>query len=291
MKKITVLVFISIGIMSCQMNRNQTPYLSTTLCPYSEELGFVPSYVFQIETYAKLETGLDDIQIYTGIGEKDNISSYWIRIKSILGSSFTTIRLQKDESLNICRDTVKYKFSGDSTMIAFEMIHHLSTNEIQYIWLDGDNNRSDQAILISLDHPLKEGKLFPDLTVERLNGEQLSFHGFVGKTVVVNWWFVGCPPCMDEIPGLNKLVEQYKGNPNVVFIAIANSTKEEVTLFLKNNEFNYIQTLANNEARKLLGGAYPVNLIINSEGKIYSFSKGAHVDKYLEMEKILKELH
>ena len=65
---------------------------------------------------------------------------------------------------------------------------------------------------------------------------------------------------------------------------------EEVNDFLENSEFNYIHSLANADAVRILGGAYPVNLIINSEGKIRSFSKGGHADIYHEIDSILKKM-
>jgi peroxiredoxin len=205
-------------------------------------------------------------------------------------SNFFFFFLIKDESLNICKDTVRHKLNGDTTMIAFELIHDFSTNEIQYVWLDENNNRSEKAIIIPFEQPLKEGKKFPDLTVELLNGEKLSFIDFVGKTVVVNWWHIACAPCIAEMPGLNKLVKQYEQNPNVVFVAIAQNKKEHITRFLEEREFNYIQALANEEAAKLFGESFPVHLIINSEGKIHNFSIGGNEEIYIKIEKILNEL-
>ena len=290
MKRVIVLISITIWVISCQMNQKEIPYLSTTLSPYSEELGIVPSYLpkgfVDVETYAKLETGLDDFQVHTGTGKQGNTPAYWMQI----GTTFILTSFKKDESLNICRDTIKHKFSGDTTMITFELIHHLSTDEIQYIWLDEKSNRSEKAIIIDIDHPLRTGKMFPDLTVEQLNGGELSFRDLIGKTVVVNWWQTTCGPCIAEMPGFNKLIEQYKENENVVFIAIAHNKKEDVTRFLEKREFNYIQTLANEDAVKLFLDSYPVNLIINSEGKICDFSRGGHADKYLEIEKAIKKL-
>ena len=291
MKRVIVFVSITIGVMSCQMNHKEIQYLSTTLSPYSEELEIVPSSLpktfFQAETYAKLETGLDDIQVYAGIGKQGDYSGYWMKI----GPVFMLTGLKnKDETLNICKDTVIHKFSGDTTMVVFEIIHHLSTDEIQYIWLDENNNRSIKAIIIPLDHPLQEGKKFPDLFVEQLNGEILSFNDLIGKTVVINWWNIACAPCVAEIPGFNKLVEQYAGNPNVVFYAIAEHQKEEIIHFLESREFNYIQTLANEDAVKLFGKSYPVHVIIDSEGIIAHFARGGSEYQYIEIEKILKEL-
>ena len=292
MKRIYGFVIVTIGIfafLSCRMNQNQVPYLSATLSPYSEELNIIPSSLpkafFQAETYAKLETGLNDIQIHTGSGKQGNTSGYWMQIES----TFILTTLKKDESLNICRDTIRHKFSGDTTMIAFELIHHLSTDEIQYIWLDENNNRSEKAVIINIDFPLKAGKIFPDLTIEQLNGEMLSFNDLIGKIVVVNWWQTTCAPCIAEMPGLNILVEKYKEN-DIVFIAIADNNKEDIARFLESREFGYIQTLSNNDAAKLFGDSYPVHVIINSKGKICSFSRGGSENKYLEIDTILKGL-
>ena len=289
MKRIIVFGLITIGVMSCQMNQKQIPYLSTILSPYSEELDIVPSSLpksfFQAETYTKLETGLDDIQIYIGIGKQGNTTGHWMQI----GTTFILTTLKKDESLNIYRDTIMHKFSGDTTMIAFELIHHLSTDEIQYIWLDEDSNRSEKAVIINIDFPLRAGKIFPDLTIEQLNGEMLSFNDLIGNIVVVNWWQTTCGPCIVEMPGLNKLVEQYK-EKDIVFIAIAHNNKEDVARFLDSREFDYIQTLANNDAVELFGDSYPVHLIINPEGKICSFLRGGSENRYLEIDSILKGL-
>jgi len=286
MNKIIVFVLITIGVMSCMTNQNQNPYLSTKLSPYSEEAGFFIDG-FVLEMYAKLETGLEDFQIYVGTGKLGDRSLSFTKVESLSGinhSSFRQMRRNK-----ISSDTVKISI-GDSALIALEIIHHPSTNEIQYIWLDGNNNRSEKFIITSLDHPLKEGKIFPDLTVEMLNGEKLSFNDFVGKNVVISWWHTSCAPCIAKMPGYNKLVEQYKDNSDVVFVAIAHERKERLTLFLENNEFKFIQTLANEEAQNIFGMTFPKTVIVNSERKIFYYSSGGGEYSYLFVENALKGL-
>jgi thiol-disulfide isomerase/thioredoxin len=296
MNRFFVFGTIAIGLVmfsSCRMNQNQVPYQSTVLSPYSTELGLslIPEWVnpnwFNVETYAKLETGMEDLQMYFGTGKQDDMTAYWLKIEYLSETPFLLMNMKKDESLNICIDTIKYKFKGDSAMIAFEVKHHILTNEIQYVWLEENNERSEKAVIISVDHPLKIGKNVPTLTVEQLNGEKLSFNDLIGKTIVINWWHTTCAPCIAEMPGFNKLVEQY---PEIVFIAIAHNKKEDVIRFLKSRDFNYIQTLANDEAVKIFEESYPVSIIVNPAGKICYYSRGGHTNKYLELEKILKGL-
>lgn len=92
------------------------------------------------------------------------------------------------------------------------------------------------------------------------------------------------------MPGLNQLVEQYKDNPNIVFIAIADNDKDRLPGFLYNHEFNYIQTLANQEARVLFDPIYPQHIIIDSTGEIYHHSSGGKENIYLKIDEKIKEL-
>jgi len=295
MKKIVGFGLIIIGfvvLVSFQQNDNQVAYLSTILSPYSEELNIISSnQSMKIETYASLETGYGGFfKAYIGTGKQGEYPLYWLKMETLAGNTVMIFSMVKDSSLNVCRDTIKTKFNNDTEMLALEVIHNLSTNEIQYIWLDENNNRSEKAIIIPLNNPLQQGKIFPDLTVEQLSGEKLSINDLKGKIVVVNWWSVNCGPCIAEMPGFNKLVEQYKQNPNVVFIAIADNKKEQLTRFFENKEFNYIQTLGNEDVIKIFENGYPVNIVIDSAGKIYFYSHGGHPDMYLEIENILNKL-
>jgi len=315
MKKISVLVLIYIGLVSFQNSYGQVPYLSTKLSPYSLGMGIIPArdavmFLDKVDKYAELETGLVIKGTYTGIekkepmyigtGKKGETSLYWVQF-GILGGGFeVTDKNLKGNSLNICKDTIRriVRNSRDldnNTMIVLEIIHDLTSDEIQYAWLDENNNRSEKVLFIPLDHPLKEGTKFPDLTVKKFNGENLSINKLMGKTVVINYWHMNCGTCIAQIPGLNKLVEKYKKNPNIVFIAITEGVVKDITLktdltrFLNEIKFNYIQTLANEEVYKLFRNAYkdPVDIIINSAGDICYYSRSGYSEKYLELEEVL----
>ena len=309
MKNVIVFLLLSIWLMSTLTVQCQVPYFSTTLSPYSNELNIV-HIPFKIETYAELE-GLP--YAYIGTGMQGDTAFFWMMIdfyvelsnraaadmpaeisKAIVASfaarkHFEYFPIDKEEALHIRRDTIRYKYNNENDMFVLEIIHHLSTGEVQHIWLDDNNNRSEKAVTMPIDQSLKIGKKFPDLTVEKLNGEKLSINDLVGKTVIINWWATHCGPCIAKMPGFNKLVEQYKENPDIVFIAISYDSKERVTRFLENKEFNYIQTLGSKDVLKIFGNAFPVDVIINSEGTISFHSRSGDTDKYLEIEKVINK--
>ena len=58
------------------------------------------------------------------------------------------------------------------------------------------------------------------------DGTTFSSKQYLGKVVVVNFWYAGCPPCRAEAPALNALATQYAGD--VQFIGV-NVTDDSVT--------------------------------------------------------------
>jgi thiol-disulfide isomerase/thioredoxin len=59
-----------------------------------------------------------------------------------------------------------------------------------------------------------------------------------GKTVVYNFWFTSCKPCVAEMPVLNRLSSAYRSD-SVVFIGITFDDKEKVEKFLSSKPFDF----------------------------------------------------
>jgi thiol-disulfide isomerase/thioredoxin len=82
------------------------------------------------------------------------------------------------------------------------------------------------------------GKPFPDFEWEDLSGKKYTNASFKGKTVVLNFWFVACPPCRKEMPTLNAIVKKFKSR-GVVFLAPALDNREKLLAASKKIEFDY----------------------------------------------------
>ncbi len=126
----------------------------------------------------------------------------------------------------------------------------------------------------------KEKTPGPLFEVISLKGETFKLEELKGKYVVLNFWFIHCPPCIKELPQLNKLVAAY-GKRNFVFIAFANDNKYELESFLEKKPFTYniipkglgIALKYNNPAGKSV--SFPSHVIIDPEGEIVFRAEGA----------------
>ncbi|MBK7561559.1 MAG: TlpA family protein disulfide reductase [Chitinophagaceae bacterium] len=115
----------------------------------------------------------------------------------------------------------------------------------------------------------KTGKKFDAFSAYDMNGNLVDTKQLKGKVLVINFWFTTCPPCKAERPYLNQIVDDYKTDPNVVFIAVALDQKEQLSPYLKEHEFKYTVLPDGKKIADSYGiPGYPTQLIVDKEGKI-----------------------
>jgi peroxiredoxin len=135
------------------------------------------------------------------------------------------------------------------------------------------------------------GKDFPQFEAKNLENELFNNNQLIGKKTIIKTWFINCKPCIEEMPELNKLVEQYEGK-DVQFISLALDKRDDLIKFLQKREFKYA-TLPEQEdliKNKLELNTYPTHLIIDKAGKIEKvFSKASELISYLEEDQTEKE--
>ena len=108
----------------------------------------------------------------------------------------------------------------------------------------------------------------PEFEVKTLDGETLRLNELKGKVVVLNFWYIGCVPCQVEMPGLNKLVEEFKLG-EVIFIGFALDDEGHLREFLKKITFKYKIVAGSSSIAKRYGAsAYPTHVIINKQGLV-----------------------
>lgn len=71
----------------------------------------------------------------------------------------------------------------------------------------------------------------PDFTLEDLSGKQTSLKSLRGKVVFLNFWATWCVPCRQEMPTMEKLHRELKGQGLEVVAVNFRESKTEVRKF------------------------------------------------------------
>ncbi len=130
------------------------------------------------------------------------------------------------------------------------------------------------------------GALLPSFSAKTINDVVIDSTYFADKVSVINFWFIGCKPCEEEMPAFNKLVENYK-NESVQFLAISRNSPTHVNEFLAEHPFNFEQ-IAYGEP--LIRGnfqhnwGYPFTIVADKNSKIIYVKDGGSAIEKVEAE-------
>ena len=113
------------------------------------------------------------------------------------------------------------------------------------------------------------------------SGKRFKLADYRGKVTVVNFWASWCPPCVAEIPSLNRLREQMQGQPfELISINYGEST-EKIREFMQqvNVEFPVLLDPGGKVSQHWNVIGFPSTFIIGKDGKIhYGVNAAIHWD-------------
>lgn len=124
-----------------------------------------------------------------------------------------------------------------------------------------------------------KSSLWPtDFAARAMDGSTVDTTALRGKIVVLNLWFVDCPNCVDEIKLLNDLVDEYKANTDVVFLAPAASPRADLDKFLVKYPFKYhiipnaslliLSKFGTPNKNGEIMMTFPMHYVLDREGKV-----------------------
>lgn len=139
------------------------------------------------------------------------------------------------------------------------------------------------------------GDLAPDFELRTLDGKSIKLSDYRGKPVHLVFWSVDCVYCVQELPHVQEVYNNYKADYSVLALNItlqdgldkAKAFIEEAgydfpTVLIENTEQG-LEALQNYQVRGI-----PLNVFIDSEGVIAYVKPGMMGEA--DQEKIIKEL-
>jgi len=128
---------------------------------------------------------------------------------------------------------------------------------------------ADGTVELKLKKNLIEGTAAPAFSVRTIDGKAIPAAALKGKVLVLNFWFIGCPGCMEEIPKLNALVAKFAGRDEAIFLSLSTDSSTSLADFIKRVPFNYLHSGDALETVNLFGiRTFPRNVVIGKDGKI-----------------------
>ncbi|WP_299759437.1 TlpA disulfide reductase family protein [uncultured Pontibacter sp.] len=109
-----------------------------------------------------------------------------------------------------------------------------------------------------------------------LDGKQVSFESLKGKVVFMNIWATWCPPCVAEMPNIQKLYEKV-GSDKIAFVMLSvdEGGMEKVKKFIDKKGFTFpVYMPASQLPREFYSNAIPTTFILSPEGKIVAKQEG-----------------
>lgn len=130
------------------------------------------------------------------------------------------------------------------------------------------------------------GAKLPAFEVKTMDGKLIDEQYFKDKLTIINFWFIGCEPCIAEIPGLDKLVATY-GKDKINYLAIGRDAEKRIKPFLEKHHWSFDHIV---DGRKLIEETftvqwgYPLTMVVDPKGVIIDAFSGGKTDASAEKE-------
>ncbi|WPU91050.1 TlpA disulfide reductase family protein [Mucilaginibacter sabulilitoris] len=136
-----------------------------------------------------------------------------------------------------------------------------------------------------------------NISFKDTHGKMVNTTDLKGKVIFVNFWATWCPPCIAEMPSINKLYAQFKNNPNVVFMIVdVDNDYSKANGFMQKHNYNLpMYTLASDVPGNIMDGTIPTTLVFDNAGRlVYQYTGAADYNNsnftaYLNM--LIKKPH
>jgi thiol-disulfide isomerase/thioredoxin len=135
-----------------------------------------------------------------------------------------------------------------------------------------------------------EAMVAPEFTLPDLSGRAVALSEFRGKTVVIDFWATWCPPCIFQVPELNRFWEANReaGDVAVLGVAVDAEGASVVAPWVKEQGVEYPILIGSEELAKQFGAlGFPTLVVVKPDGTIDSLHVG--LIEVAELERILSD--
>ena len=106
-------------------------------------------------------------------------------------------------------------------------------------------------------------------------GEPVSMEEHKGKVIFLNLWATWCPPCIAEMPGINQLYNELRGEDMVFLMLSLDDNFGKAKRFKEKKNYDFeIYTLAGGMPSMYNSQSIPTTFVIDAKGELVLTHKG-----------------
>ena len=139
------------------------------------------------------------------------------------------------------------------------------------------------GVVLQQFEEIKDGKA-PNLSFKFASDDtEHDINEYFGNVILVNIWATWCPPCLKELPDLNRLQEVY-ADEGLTVIALSDESRETVLDYATQYSFDLLLGYVDafEWIRDDVGSARPVTFLIDRKGIIQAYFTGAYSYDFFE---------
>lgn len=128
------------------------------------------------------------------------------------------------------------------------------------------------ALLMIQANYAKSNQDFYSLSFENAEQETVEFSQFKGKVILLNFWATWCPPCIREMPSMQRLKTHLTDQPFEIVAINAGESATTVSSFLMELDeeitFSILLDQKSRSFREFGIRGLPMTLLIDKQGKL-----------------------
>jgi len=110
--------------------------------------------------------------------------------------------------------------------------------------------------------------------IEDLNGHIVELSEFEGQILFINFWATWCPPCIAEMPSIQRLYDEYEGK--MAFILVSQESRDILKKFVKKKGYTFpVYVIRSQQPEVFASRSIPASFLISPEGQILMKKQGA----------------
>jgi len=123
-----------------------------------------------------------------------------------------------------------------------------------------------------------------DFTLTGVDGSKLKLASLRGKVIVMDFWATWCGPCRVQHPLYDKVMEEFRGRSEVVFLSVdTDEDRSLVPTFLSANKWTNQAYYEDGLSILLRVSSIPTTLVFDGRGELASRMTGFDPDRFVAM--------